>query len=89
MSKKNVFNGSEKYVCEYFDDGCCKFGPDCKFWHPEVNCLENKCESKGCWKRHPKVWSYFRRRKCKFGDECKFKHNICVRGSHETDEFQG
>ena len=88
MSRKVISNGSDKYVCKYFDNGYCKFGPDCKFWHPEENCLENKCENKGCWKRHPKNCSYFRRRKCKFGDECKFKHDVVVRGSDETDEFQ-
>ena len=74
--RKVVINGSDKIVCKYFDNGYCRFGNDCKFWHSEeVTCSKSRCENVKCLKRHPKPCSYFRRRKCKFAERCKFKHD--------------
>ena len=83
MTRKIVFLDSEKIVCKYFDNGYCRFGNECKFWHSEENCSEIKCGNIGCIKRHPKPCSYYKRKKCKFAEHCKFKHD-----SIENDESE-
>jgi hypothetical protein len=83
MTRKIVFLDSEKIVCKYFDNGYCRFGNECKFWHSEENCIEIKCGNIGCIIRHPKPCSYYKRKKCKFAEHCKFKHD-----SIESDESE-
>ena len=68
------FNGSDKMICNYFDNGYCRFKEECKFFHPNEICEFEKCDLQACIKRHPKSCKYFRRKKCKFNDACLFKH---------------
>ena len=86
MSRKIVINNSEKTVCKYFDNGYCRYGNNCHFWHLEENCSERKCENKRCIKRHPKPCSYFRRQKCKFAGNCKYKHVITENEENEENK---
>ena len=67
----------EQVVCKYFQCGFCKFGDMCQKQHINKICSTQKCISKTCIKRHPKVCKYFLTQKsCKFGELCSYKHEV-------------
>ena len=72
----------EPVVCKYFQSGFCKFQEYCRKQHVKELCETDKCTSKVCIKRHPKVCKYFKTHNaCKFNDLCAYQHIITTETS--------
>ena len=72
----------EVVVCKYFQSGFCKFQEHCRKQHVKELCETDKCTSKVCIKRHPKVCKYFKTQNaCKFNELCAYQHTITTETS--------
>ena len=62
-------------VCMFNKFGFCKWEANCKKIHLDEICLLEECESRKCYKRHPRLCKYFSERGfCKYGSNCRFDH---------------
>ena len=68
--------GSEN-VCRFFKFGFCKFKSQCRYKHVTEVCDDQKCNTKSCQKRHPRMCKYFVNfGSCKLGTTCAYAHEI-------------
>ena len=73
-------HNSDKIVCNYHDNGYCRFKDECKYHHFNEKCEKSACEQRSCLKRHPILCKYFRRNMCKFDQNCMFSHKMKTNG---------
>ena len=78
-------NNSDTIICNYYDNGYCRFKDKCKFHHFEDVCDKSKCDESCCLKRHPIPCKYFRLKKCKFGENCLFSHKKVLEEHQNND----
>ena len=62
-------------LCQFNQSGHCKYKLECRKRHADKLCPEDKCKSKECSLRHPKVCKYYSRDEiCHFKEDCSYKH---------------
>ena len=67
----------EYVVCKHYQTGYCKFKEHYRKHHVKDICETEKCKSKTCNYRHPKVVKYLTgHNTCKFGEHCAYQHKI-------------
>jgi len=84
--KKMAGDGDKQQCFNFRDNGDCRFGDGCRFWHGEVAPGKTQSNFGGDRPRGP-CYQFQADGFCRFGDDCRFSHDPNQQGG--SDGGQG